>query len=78
MTDSTKGFPGVEDTPFIFCSLENQYEENISKLIPVFDILKSNYNACKSGIYDTTYDPNLDDPINTLELPPDTKINLYY
>jgi hypothetical protein len=78
MTDSTKGYPGVEDTPFIFCSLENQYEENVSKLIPVFDILKSNYNACKSGIYDTTYDPNLDDPINTLELPPDAKITLHY
>jgi len=78
MTDSTRGYPGVENTPFIFCSLENQYEQTISKLIPVIDILKSNYNACKSGVYSASYDPNIDDPINTLELPPDPKINLRY
>ncbi len=78
MTDSTKGYPGKENTPFIFCLLENQYEESISKLISVVDILKSNYNACKRGTYDTTYDPNIDDPINTLELPPDAKIILHY
>lgn len=79
MTDSTKGYPGVENTPFIFCSMENQYEQqNISKLIPIVDILKSNYNACINGKYDTTYDPNIDDPINTLELPPDAKIILNY
>ena len=78
MTDSTKGYPGVENTPFIFCLLENQYQESISKLISVVDILKSNYNACKRGTYDTTYDPNIDDPINTLELPPDAKIILHY
>lgn len=78
MTDSTKGYPGVENTPFIFCSIENPYEQSISKLIPVVDILKSNYNACINGIYDTTYDPNIDDPIHTLELPPDAKIYLRY
>jgi hypothetical protein len=78
MTDSTKGYPGKENTPFIFCSIVNPYEQTVSKLIPVVDILKSNYNACKSGKYDTTYDPNIDDPINTLELPPDAKIILYY
>jgi hypothetical protein len=78
MTDSTKGYPGLENTPFIFCSLENLYEPNVSKLIPIVDILKSNYNACKTGLYDTSYDPNIDDPINTLELPPDAKINLRY
>jgi hypothetical protein len=78
MTDSTKGYPGQENTPFIFCSLENQCEPNVSKLIPVFDILKSNYNACRRGTYDTTYDPNLDDPVNTLKLPPDAKIFLRY
>jgi hypothetical protein len=79
MTDSTKGYPGVEDTPFILCSTENPYEQSISKLIPVFDILKSNYNACRSGKYDTKYDPNLDnDPINTLDLPLDAKIILKY
>lgn len=78
MTDSTKGYPGVENTPFILCSTENQSEQNISKLIPVFDILKSNYNACRYGTYDTTYDPNLDDPINTLKLDLDDKINLKY
>ena len=74
MTDSTKGYPGVENTPFIFCSIE----QSISKLIPVFDILKSNYNACINGNYDTEYDPNVDDPINTLELSPDAKIILRY
>ena len=78
MTDSTKGYPGLENTPFIFCSLENLYEPNVSKLISIIDILKSNYNACKTGIYDTAYDPNIDDPITTLELPPDAKINLRY
>lgn len=78
MTDSTKGYPGVENTPFILCSLENMCQQNVSKLIPVVDILKSNYNACKSGKYDTTYDPNIDDPVNTLELPAGAKINLYY
>ncbi len=79
MTDNTKGYPGVENTPFIFCSLKNQYDEqSISKLISVVDILKSNYNACRRGTYDTTYDPNLDDPINTLKLSPDDKINLCY
>jgi hypothetical protein len=78
MTDSTKGYPGVENTPFILCSTENQSEQNISKLIPVFDILKSNYNACRYGTYDTTYDPNLDDPINTLKLDLDDKIILKY
>ncbi len=78
MTDSTKGYPGVENTPFIFCSLENIYEPSVSKLISVIDILKSNYNACSTGLYDTTYDPNVDDPINTLEIPPDAKIILRY
>jgi len=78
MTDNTKGYPGVENTPFILCSIESIYEQNIKKLIPVIDILKSNYNACVTGRYDVTYDPNLDDPVNTLELPPDAKIFLYY
>lgn len=78
MTDSTKGYPGVENTPFIFCSFENYYEQNISKLIPIIDIFKSNYNACRCGTYDTSYDPNLDDPINTLNLSPDAKIILRY
>ncbi len=79
MTDNTKGYPGIENTPFIFCSMQNAHDEaTISKLIPVVDILKSNYNACKSGLYDTTYNPNVDDPINTLILSPDAKINLRY
>lgn len=78
MTDSTKGYPGVENTPFILCSTENPYEQIVSKLISVTDILKSNYNACRSGMYDTTYDPNIDDPINTLELSSDCKICLRY
>ena len=78
MTDNTKGCPGVENTPFILCSTENPYEQTITKLIPVIDILKSNYNACVTGRYDATYDPNIDDPVNTLELPPDAKIFLYY
>jgi len=78
MTDNTKGCPGVENTPFILCSTENPYEQTITKLIPVIDILKSNYNACVTGKYDTSYDPNIDDPVNTLELPPDAKIFLYY
>ena len=78
MTDNTKGYPGIENTPFIFCSLENLYEPSVSKLISVIDILKSNYNACKTGLYNTSYDPNIDDPVNTLELPPDAKINLRY
>jgi hypothetical protein len=78
MTDSTKGYPGKENTPFIFCSTENPYEECISKLIPVVDILKSNYNACKFGKFDTSYNPNIDDPINTLNLSPDDKIMLSY
>jgi hypothetical protein len=77
MTDSTKGYPGIENTPFIFCSTDNQYEQNVSKLIPIIDILKSNYNACKTGTYDILYDPNIDDPINTLELPSDATIILY-
>lgn len=78
MTDSTKGYPGVENTPFLLCSTENRYEQNISKLIPVIDILKSNYNACIHDKYDTSYDPNIDDPVNTLKLPPNAKINLHY
>lgn len=78
MTDNTKGYPGVENAPFIFCSIQNTFEQNISKLISVTDILKSNYNACKYGTYDITYDPNIDDPINTLKLSPDAKINLRY
>jgi hypothetical protein len=53
------------------------YEDNINKLISASDILKSNYNACKHGLYDTSYDPNIDDPINTLELPIDAKIVLH-
>ena len=77
MTDVTKGYPSKENTPFIFCSLE-QSVGNVSKLIPVVDILKSNYIACRYGIYDTAYDPNIHDPINTLELSPDDKINLRY
>lgn len=80
MTDNTKGYPGVENTPFILCStIENMYQQSVvSKLIPIVDILKSNYDACKSGKYDTTYDPNLHDPVNTLYLPSDAKINLIY
>lgn len=78
MTDNTKGYPGVENTPFILCSIENPYEQTVSKLIPIIDIFKSNYNACINGIYDTTYDPNIDDPVNTLELPSDAKIHLRY
>jgi hypothetical protein len=78
MTDRTKGYPGAENTPFIFCSIENPYEQSVSKLIPVVDILKSNYNACLTGTYDTTYDPNIDDPINTLQVSADAKIILRY
>lgn len=78
MTDNTKGYPGTENTPFILCSIENICEQNVSKLIPVIDILKSNYNACVTGKYDTSYDPNIDDPVNTLELSPEAKINLLY
>jgi hypothetical protein len=78
MKDSTRGYPGVENTPFIFCSIENPYEASISKFISVIDILKSNYNACKSGLYDTTYNPNDHDPINTLILSSDAKIKLCY
>jgi hypothetical protein len=79
MTDNTKGYPGIENTPFVFCSIQNLNDEaTISKLIPVIDILKSNYNACRTGLYDTTYDPNIDDPINTLILSSDAKINLRY
>ena len=48
----------------------------ITKLISVSDILKSNYNACKNGFFDPSYDPNDDDPINTLELADDAKIVL--
>lgn len=48
----------------------------ITKLISVSDILKSNYNACKNGFFDPSYDPNDDDPINTLELSDDAKIVL--
>jgi hypothetical protein len=46
----------------------------ISKSIPVSDIFKSNYNACKNGFFDPSYDPNDDDPINTLQLSDDAKI----
>jgi hypothetical protein len=77
ITDNTKGTPGVENTPFIYCTLFNIYEDDLNKLISVFDILKSNYNACKDGTYDTLYDPNIDDPINTLELADDSKIVLH-
>jgi len=77
ITDNTKSYIGIKNTPFIYCIMINIYEDDINKLISLSDILKSNYNACKNGVYDTLYDPNIDDPINTLELPIDAKIVLH-
>ncbi len=77
ITDNTKCYIGIKNTPFIYCIMISHYEDSISKLISASDILKSNYNACKDGTYDTLYDPNIDDPINTLELPIDAKIVLH-
>lgn len=74
--DNTKGIPGVENAPFIYCEMKDEIVGEISKSIPVSDILKSNYNACKNGFFDPSYDPNDDDPINTLELADDAKIVL--
>lgn len=74
--DNTKGIPGVENAPFIYCEMNDVVVGEISKSIPVSDILKSNYNACKNGFFDPSYDPNDDDPINTLELADDAKIVL--
>ena len=74
--DNTKGIPGVENAPFIYCEMNDAIVGEISKSIPVSDILKSNYNACKNGFFDPSYDPNDDDPINTLELADDAKIVL--
>ena len=74
--DNTKGMPGVENAPFIYCEMNDAIVGEISKSIPVSDILKSNYNACKNGFFDPSYDPNDDDPINTLELADDAKIVL--
>jgi hypothetical protein len=74
--DNTKGMPGTENAPFICCEMNDAVVGEISKSIPISDILKSNYNACKNGFFDTSYDPNDDDPINTLELADDAKIVL--
>ena len=74
--DNTKGVPGIENAPFIYCDMNDAIVGEISKSIPVSDILKSNYNACKNGFFDPSYDPNDDDPINTLELADDAKIVL--
>ena len=72
--DNTKAMPGVENAPFIYCEMKDMIVGEISKSIPVSDILKSNYNACKNGFFDPSYDPNDDDPINTLQLADDAKI----
>jgi hypothetical protein len=72
--DSTKGIPGKENAPFIYCEMNDVNVGGISKSIPVSDIFKSNYNACKNGFFDPSYDPNDDDPINTLQLSDDAKI----
>jgi uncharacterized CHY-type Zn-finger protein len=77
ITDNTKSYIGIQNTPFIYCIMISQYEDSINKLISLSDILKSNYNACKDGIYDPTYDPNIDDPINSLDISPDAKIVLH-
>jgi hypothetical protein len=74
--DNTKGMPGIENAPFIYCEMNDAIVGEISKSIPVSDILKSNYIACKNGFFDPSYDPNDDDPINTLELADDAKIVL--
>ena len=74
--DNTKGMPGVENAPFIYCEMNDAIVGEITKSIPVSDVLKSNYNACKNGFFDPSYDPNDDDPINTLELADDAKIVL--
>ena len=77
ITDNTKSYTGIQNTPFIYCIMINPYEDNINKLISLSDILKSNYNACKDGVYDPTYDPNDDDPINSLDISSDAKIVLH-
>lgn len=79
ITDNTKSCIGIKNTPFIYCIMIDDYDNinNINKLISVSDILKSNYNACKDYVYDTSYDPNLDDPINSLDISPDAKIVLH-
>lgn len=74
--DNTKGLPGVENVLFIYCEMTDSCLGEITKLISVSDILKSNYNACKNGFFDPSYDPNDDDPINTLELSDNAKIVL--
>ena len=74
--DNTKGLPGVENVLFIYCDMKDTIVGEITKLISVSDILKSNYNACKNVFFDPSYDPNDDDPINTLELSDDAKIVL--
>ena len=74
--DNTKGMPGIENAPFIYCEMNDAIVGEISKSIPVSDILKSNYNACKNGFFDPSYDPNDDDPINTLQLADDANIKL--
>jgi hypothetical protein len=74
--DNTKGLPGVENVLFIYCEMKDTIVGEITKLISVSDILKSNYNACKNGFFDPSYDPNDDDPMNTLELSDDAKIVL--
>jgi hypothetical protein len=76
ITDNTKSYVGIKNTPFIYCAMVDDYD-NINKLVSISDILKSNYNACKDGKYDPTYDPNVDDPINSLDLSPDSKIVLH-
>ena len=77
ITDNTKSYIGIKNTPFIYCEIISDDFANVNKLISLSDILKSNYNACKDGVYDTSYDPNIDDPINTLELSVDSKIVLH-
>ena len=73
--NNAKGLSGV-DMLFIYCDMTDSCVGEITKSISVSDILKSNYNACKNGFFDPSYDPNDDDPINTLELSDHAKISL--
>jgi hypothetical protein len=53
-------------TAYILCETINK---SISKLVAVNDILLCNYNAWNQyGVYNETYNPNEEDPMNTLIL----------
>jgi hypothetical protein len=55
--DNAKGLSGVENVLFIYCDMKDSCVGEITKLISVSDILKSNYNdPILQGMYNYNID----------------------